>query len=66
MGAFKISPVVSKKLGHSWERAAVVSENAPVRRNQSMRLQGSCGVACKLCEFIHNNLVEKYIKILEY
>lgn len=32
---------------------------------ESMRLQWSSGVACKVYEFLHNNLVEKDIKILE-
>lgn len=44
----------------SQKRAVVVSENALV-----VRLQCSIGVACLIHEFIHNSLVEKYIKIVE-
>lgn len=59
--AFKVWQVFSKNLGPSWERAVIVSENAPV----ALRLQGNIVVACVIHEFIHKDLLEKDVRILE-
>lgn len=59
--ALMVWQVFSKNLGPSWERAVIVSENAPV----AMRLQWNLVVACVIHEFIHKDLLEKDVKILE-